>query len=502
MSMPSPRAIIGAAMPTAAPGPLVLGVDIGTSSAKGAAFDRAGRCLAAAEVACAYRVPAAGRAEADADTWWRAARDILARLAARVGAAAVEAIGVTGQAPTLLPVDAEGRPLGAAILWLDVRAEADQLAAALGPEAEAVGGNRIHAYYLGPKLAWLRAHAAERFAAAACFLQSHSYPVLRLTGARTTDFASAALSAPLYDARARAWWTPGLAQLGLDPGRLPALRPAHAVAGAVTAAAALETGLRAGTPVVVGGADFAASALAAGVTEPGEAALMLGTAGNLILPFTAPAFDLRLINAHHVGCDRYLALGATLAGAVQQWFRATWSGPAPLEALEREAAAAPAGAGGVRLLPYLTGERTPVWDSGARGAFTGLSLAHGRGHLYRAVLEGVAVSFRHCLEVMRERGAALHEVIAVDGGARSPLWRQILCDALGAPLRYLPAAVGAPGGAALLAALGAGMVSGVEAAKTWRGPVVEHVPESARTELYAGMLAERIARYPSLRRVA
>jgi len=490
-------------MPTAAPHRVLLGVDVGTSSAKGVAVDRAGTCLASEEIAYAYRVPAPGRAEADPDEWWRATREILSRLVARVGAAPVEAVGITGQAPTLVPVDADGRPLGPAILWLDVRAEAEAhaLAAALGPDAEAVGGNRVHPYYLGPKLAWLRVHAPEPFAAAACFLQSHSYPLLRLTGTRATDFASAALCAPLYDASARSWWPRAVAHLGMD-GRLPAVRPAHAVAGGVLAAAARETGLREGTPVVVGGADFAASALAAGVTEPGEAALMLGTSGNLMLPLSRPDFDLRLINAHHVGCDRFLTLGATLAGAVQQWFRATWSGTTPLDVLEREAAAAPAGADGVRLMPYLQGERTPLWDAGARGALTGLSLAHGRGHLYRAVLEGVALSFRHCLEVVHERGVALREVVAVNGGARSPLWRQILCDALGAPLRYLPDAPGAPAGAALLAGLGTGLVPGVEVAKAWRGRAVEHAPDPARTELYTEMLAERLALYPSLREIA
>ncbi len=480
---------------------VLLGVDIGTSSAKGAAFDRAGRCLGAAEVAYRHAAPRPGWAEADPEEWWRAAADILRRLVAVAGRGAVDGVGITGQAPTLLAVDAEGRPVRPAILWLDVRSaeEAETAAAAIGAEAERIGGNRLHAYYLGPKLAWLARHEPERHAATATVLQSHSYPVFRLTGARITDYSSAALCAPLYDARARAWSRDMCARLGVAPGLLPALGAAHDVAGRVTAEAARETGLAEGTPVVVGGADFAASTLAAGVSEPGEACLMLGTAGNLVMPLGAAGFDTRLINTHHVGCDRFLALGATLAGAVQQWFHETLAPGIGFETLDREAAATAPGAEGARCLPYLQGERTPVWDATARGALTGLSLAHGRGHLYRAILEGVAVSFRHCLEVAREGGLELGEVVAVNGGARSALWRQILSDALGVPLLYLPESPGAPAGAALLAGIGAGVLPGVEAAKAWRGAPVRHAPDAAATAVYAGILAERIKLYPALR---
>jgi xylulokinase len=486
------------------PARALLGIDVGTSSAKGAAFDAAGRCLATAEVPYAYAVARPGWAEADAEGWWRAVREILGRLVAAVGAPTVEAVGVTGQAPTLLAVDAGGRPLGPAILWLDVRAEGEVpgLAARLPAGASGVTGNRLDAAYLGPKVRWLARHAPDQLRAAATLLQSHSFPVLRLTGARVTDPSSAALSTPLYDARARTWWAEGCQATGLDPSLLPALEDAHAVAGHVTAAAARETGLRAGTPVVVGGADFAASTLAAGVIEPGEACLMLGTAGNLVIPFAEPEFDDRLITAHHVGCRRFLALGAVLAGAVQQWFRATVAPEASFEALDAEGAKVPAGADGVRCLPYLQGERAPVWDAGARGAFVGLSLAHGRGHLYRSVLEAIAVSFRHCLEVAREGGRRIEEVVAVNGGARSALWRQILADALGVPLLYLPESPGAPAGAALLAGIGVGLLPGVERARAWRAAARRHEPDPGAGAIYAGLLAERQRLHPALRRIA
>ncbi len=482
----------------------LLGVDIGTSSAKGAAFDLAGAVLAQVEIPYAHAAPRRGWAESDAEAWWSAARDILRRLAGAVAPARVEGIGITGQAPTLLAVDAGGAPLRPAILWLDVRSEAQsaELGARLGPAAEGWSGNRMHAYYLGPKLVWLQRHQPEVHAATATVLQSHSYPVLRLTGARATDYSSAALCAPLYDARARHWSEAGCAAVGIGPGQLPDLGPAHAIAGRITDAAARETGLPAGTPVATGGADFAASALAAGVTDPGQACLMLGTAGNLIMPFEDPTFDTRLINAHHVGCHRYLGLGATLAGAIVQWFRTLFAPGATLETLDAEAHAVAAGAEGLRLLPYLQGERTPVWDAAARGAFTGLSTAHGRGHLHRAVLEAVAVSLRHCQEVLRERGLPLREVVAINGGARSAVWRQIICDALGVPLEYLPDNAGAPAGAALLAGLGTGVLPDVAVAKRWRGRAIRHQPDAAPTALYTEMLRERTGLYTTLQSAA
>jgi xylulokinase len=483
---------------------VLVGVDIGTSSAKGAAYDVDGRSLAAAEIAYRYEAPRPGWAEAEADAWWTATCRILRSLADTVRPSRIDAVTVTGQAPTLLVVDAAGCPRRPAILWLDVRSEGlvEEVAARVGPEGERVSGNCVHAYYLGPKLAWLRQHEPALFAQPVSILQSHSYPVLRLTGARVTDYSSAALCSPLYDCRARTWSATMCARLGVDMSWLPEIKASHAIAGRVTAEAAQETGLREGTPVAVGGADFAASTLAAGVTEPGEACLMLGTAGNLIMPLATPDFDTRLINSHHVGSDRYLALGGTLSGALQEWFRRVAAPDTTFEALDAEAAAVPPGADGLQLLPYLQGERTPVWDAGARGAFVGLSLVHGRGHLYRAVLEGVAVSFRHCAEIAAEKGLRLREVIAVNGGARSAVWRQILCDALGVPLLYVPAGGGAPAGGALLGGMAVGLVDGVAAARRWRSALVRHVPDPARTATYAALLAARHELYPAVRRIA
>jgi xylulokinase len=481
----------------------LLGIDIGTTGVRAALFDAGAtglRMLADASEAGGYEAPAPGWAEASAELWWDQVATACARLGARAALDRVEAVGVTGQAPTAVIVDAYGRPLRKAILWLDVRAaaEARALDAALGPgRAQAIGGNRMHAYYLGPKLAWLRAHEPAVLDRAALVLQSHAFVVMRLTGEATIDSSTAMLCAPLFHAAARAWSDEGARAVGVSTERLPRVVRAHEIAGRVTRTAAEATGLREGTPVVAGGGDFAASALGAGVVSEGEACLMLGTAGNLLLPMDGGRFDDRLINSHHVGCDRWLALGGTLCGAALEWFRRACAPAVDWAVLEEEAAAVPVGASGLVMLPYLQGERTPLWDEAARGVFHGLDLTHGRGHLYRATIEGVALGFRHCLAVAQESGLVLAEAIAANGAGRSALLRQALADALGVPVAWAPDGAATVRGAAILAGLGVGALND---ARALRGaPVVRHEPDPEGRDRLEGVFRRRLALCEALR---
>jgi xylulokinase len=417
----------------------------------------------------------------------------------------VEAVAVTGQAPTAVLVDAGGRALRKAILWLDVRAaaEAQAIDAALGPgRAQAIGGNRMHAYYLGPKLAWLRAAEPETFARAALVVQSHAFVAMRLGGAAACDRSTAMLCAPLFEATAGAWSEEGARAVGIAPDKLPRIARAHDVVGAVSRAAAAATGLREGTPIVAGGGDFAASALGAGVIDEGEACLMLGTAGNLLLPMRAPRFDDRLINSHHVGCDRWLALGGTLCGAALEWFRRACAPGVAWELLEEEGASA--GTGGPMVLPYLQGERTPLWDERARGVFVGLDLTHGRGHLYRALIEGIALGFRHCLAVAEETGVVLTHAVAANGAGRSPLLRQTLADALGVPITWSSDGAATVRGAAILAGLGVGVLGDARAATRGLGEagaegVVRHEPDAREHERLERVFARRVETYEAIR---
>src|SRR5262249_47781685 len=258
------------------------------------------------------------------------------------------------------------------------------------------------------------------------------------------------------------------------------------------------TGLRVGTPVVGGGGDFAACALGAGVVDEGEACLMLGTSGNIVVPTATARFDARLIQSHHVGCDRWLALGGTMCGAASAWFKRVFGGGASWEELEREAADVDVGATGLVVLPYLQGERTPIWNDSARGVFFGLDLTHGRGHLYRAMLEGIALGFRHCASVLEENGVRLSQVVAANGAGRSPLLRQILCDALGVPLGWTPGAGGTLVAGAILAGLGAGVLADARDARSWRGELVRHEPDPHAHGALSAVFARRLALYEGI----
>jgi xylulokinase len=482
---------------------LLLGIDVGTTGVRAAAIDEDGAVVADASEPCPADTRVQGRAEIDAERWWRATCSLMARLAARVSLDRVEAVGISGQAPTAVLVDADGVPLRPAVLWLDVRArdEARAIDARLGPgRIEAIGGNRAHAYYLGPKLAWLRAHEPAVLDRASLVLQSHAFVAMRLTGQAACDPSTAMLCAPLFDATAGGWSDEGARAVGVKPSLLPRVLRSHDVLGTVTRAAAEATGLRAGTPVVTGAGDFAASALAAGVLGQGDACLTLGTAGNLTMPMDEPRFDSRLVNSHHAGCARWLALGGTMCGAALEWFRRTCAPGVSWDVLEAEAAAVPTGADGVIALPYLQGERTPIWDEDASAVFAGLRLAHGRGHLYRALLEGIALGFRACLSIAEEAGVKVDEVIAVEGGGGSATLRQACSDALGVPLLWVRGAGSSVAGAALLAGLGAGVLPGSEVARAWLrklegqanpSDVVRHRPDAHAHELLQRVLARR-----------
>jgi xylulokinase len=477
----------------------LLGIDVGTTGVRVGVLDEDGRVLAEASEAWKHDVPHAGWAEADAESWWAAVMRACRSVVERVGADRIEAVGVVGQAPTAVLVDASHRPLAPAILWLDVRAseEARALDAALGPgRAEAIGGNRMHAYFLGPKLAWLRAHQPSAFDAASLVLQSHAFIAVRLTGKAACDASTAMLCAPLFDAPSGTWSAEAARAAGVPMRLLPPIVRAHEVLDGVTRDAAAATGLREGTPVVAGGGDFAACALGAGVVEEGEACLMLGTAGNLLLPTLEPRFDSRLLNSHHVGCDRWLVLAGTLCGAALEWFRRTFAPGTPWEVLEAEAAGVPTGADDVVVLPYLQGERTPIWDEHARGVFWGLALHHGRAQLYRALLEGIALSFRHSLAVAEATGLRLHEVIATNGAGKSALLRQTLADALGTPLVWSPKSGGTLAGAAVLAGLGAGSIHEPAVGRRWlhdAGGLHRHVPDPRAHARLENVFARRQA---------
>lgn len=479
----------------------LLSIDVGTTGIRAALFSRRGELLATVTTACPHETPQPGWAEASAEVWWKEILRAIKTLGTQAPLSNVAAVAVVGQAPTAVLVDGEGAVVRPAILWLDTRASV---------EAKELG---TAAYYLGPKIAWLARHEPSSLGRTRWLLQSHSFIAFRLTGEVAIDPSTAALCLPLFDLETLSWRT-DIASTAIQASQLPPLRRAHEVLGAVTQEAARATGLRAGTPVMVGGADFAATALGAGVLHEGEACLMLGTAGNLLVPRKTAGTDPRLIHAYHVGADCFLSLGGTLSGGAQEWLRhalartmlfegdsAVHGALAPYETLDAEAAQIPTGSEGLIFLPYLQGERTPIWNVDARASYIGLGLHHGRGHLWRSLLEGIALSLADCQQVLEADDVKLTRVIAADGGGKSALFRQILCNALGIPLDSTPAAGGTIAGAAVLAGLGAGVLASVDEARAWRGEAVRHEPDLVAHRRYGELLELRRTAYEGLKDV-
>ena len=443
-------------------GALLLGVDIGTSSSKGVLATSDGEVLAVAGRAHTTSMPQPGWFEHDPAMWWADCRDILRELtAAARSRGEVAGVAVSGIGPCVLVTDDAGTPLRPAILYgVDTRATAEiaELQHRLGAqEMLAWGGSPLTSQAVGPKLLWLQRHEPQVWERARRFFMASSWLVHRLTGEYVLDHHSASQCNPLYDLAAARWRD----SVGVDLcGAMapPALHwPGHS-AGSVTAAAAGETGVPAGTPVVAGTIDAWSEALSIGVEAPGSLMLMYGTTMFMVAAAESARPDERIWQTAGVQPHtRTVAAGMATSGAVTAWLRDV-TGGAPFEALIDEAAATPPGADALVVLPYFAGERTPLFDPLARGTIAGLTLRHTRGHLYRAVLEGTAMGVRHNLEVFEQVGVETSVLRAVGGGTRGSLWTQVVSDVLGRPQEIPACTVGAAYGDALLAARGAGVV--------------------------------------------
>ncbi len=473
---------------------LILGVDVGTYGSKGVLCDADGRVVASAEAEHGMDVPRPGWAEQDADAvWWadfvRLSRELTRRLAL---ADVVAAVGVSAIGPCLLPLDAAGRPLRPGILYgVDTRAsaEVDELTGRIGSAGLLrLGGMGLSSQAVGPKLLWLARHEPDVWARTRHVLTASSYLVYRLTGELVMDTHTASHYNPLFDLDALAW---SARYAALVPGsdRLPRLGWPGELAGRVSAAAAEETGLRPGTPVAVGTVDAAAEALSAGVAAPGDMMLMYGTTTFFILVTAAPVRQEGMWSTAYCLRGAYdLAAGMATTGALTRWFRDGFARDLPgggYAALTAEAAAAPPGSLGLVILPYFSGERTPIQDPDARGVAAGLTLAHGRGHVYRALLEGTAYGVRHNMEAIRGLGAEVRRVVAVGGGTRSRLWPQIVSDVTGETQEIPAETTGAAYGDAFLAGWAAGLLPGLGALPAWVRPGETVAPDPDAVARYA-----------------
>jgi len=471
---------------------LVLGLDIGTTSTKAVLHDpgddpRNGR-LVQASAPAQLSSPHPGWAEASTAQWWANVCALVPRVLATAGATAgdIAAIAATGMVPAVIPVGENNQPLRPAILQNDTRAsdEVRELAAALpGLDFTAVTGSALTQQSVAPTLRWLARHEPEVWAATKTVLGSYDWLAVAL-GAHPHVERNWALESGLYALRDETLLADVCEAARINGTVLPDIKYPGAIVGEVSAHAAGQTGLRAGTPIVTGGADHVLSAYAAGLADPGDWLVKLGGAGDILVVTDRVLVDARLYLDAHPRQGLWLPNGCmATSGSLIRWFQSV-AGGVPVADLEREAAAArPAE---LICLPYFLGEKSPLHDPDLRGAFLGLHLGHTRGDMYRAILEAIAYGFRQHAEIFAERGVRLRDTARVsNGGSTSRVWKQILADALGVPLEPVVGHPGAAYGAALAAAVGVGLLPG------WAAPTAPTRPTATETVEPDESLTER-----------
>jgi len=487
---------------------LLLGIDLSTTGAKALLIDVAGRVVSSATTPLSLSTPRDLWSEQQPHEWWTATTSSIAQALTDAGASGrdIVAIGLTGQMHGLVVLDQQQHVLRPAILWNDQRcgAECDEIRARVGQERLVqITGNNALTGFTAPKILWLERHEPEIYRQVRHVLLPKDYIRYKLTGALAMDKADGS-GTMLFELGQRIWSTDVINALNIPAAWLPPTFEGHEITSEVSAEAAALTGLRQGTPVVAGGGDQSAQAIGVGAVRSGTMAVTLGTSGVVFATTELPLIEPRgrLHAFCHAVAGRWHLMGVMLSAAGSlQWYHDKFAPDRSFAELVNEASQVPVGSDGLIFLPYLTGERTPHPDPLARGAWIGLTARHGQGHLIRAILEGVAFGLKDIFNLMKGVGLGPIEQIRVSGGgAKSPLWRQIIADTLGAELVTVNTTEGAAFGAALLAGVGAGIWPDVDTACAQTIQVKERVtPDTesvARYELFHDQY-ERL--YPALK---
>ncbi len=485
-----------------------LGIDVGTGGSRALLVDAAGR------VRHGYTAPHAEMemaqplwAEQHPDDWWRATQAAIRGVIAESGidGHSIAGVGFSGQMHGVTMLDAQGQVVRPALIWCDQRSQpqVDELESRIGPgRALAWTANPILTGFTLPKFLWVRDHQPELYARVRHLMLPKDYVRFRLTGELGADVSDASGTA-LFDVVNRRWSMEMCDAAGVDPAILPPIFESSQVCGQICPEAAALTGLRAGTPAVAGAGDQAASAVGNGIVEPGIVSCTIGTSGVVFAHMDQVAYDPggRVHTFCHAVPGKWHVMGVTQgAGLSLQWFRRELvRGESSYDQLMAEAAASPAGANGLFWLPYLMGERTPHLDAQATGGWMGLTARHTRADLIRALIEGVSYSQKDCLDLVESLGVTVARVRLSGGGAKSDLWRQVLCDVFARPAATLETQEGSAFGAALLAMAGTGAFPSVAeacAAAVREVDVAEPGPAAA---VYAQGHRTYRALYPALK---
>ena len=503
--------------------PLLMGIDLGTSSVKVLFTSIDGQVVGQGAAEYGIDRPAPGRAEQHPDAWWRGvveatgeARSDAARQSpdgAKAGDR-ILAIGLSGQMHGLVLLSDSHEPIAPAVIWPDQRSgrEAAGITERLGSESVIrLSGGRLASGFMAATLAWLRTHDPALLGRAALFMSPKDALRLRLTGEVATEPSDGSGTGLLNPATRR--WAPELvAGVGIDPDRLPPLLEASAVGGTLRAAAAAEMGIPAGIPVVVGGADTPIGMLGAGLTSRETFLLTLSTGGQLAVPSDDPDTDPTGSTYTYCsvlppapGVAGWYRLAAILsAGLALRWLRDDvfeLEGKDAYTSMLDLARSVPPGSRGLIFLPYLAGERSPHLDPSAKGVLLGLTASHGRAEIVRAVVEGITMGCYDASRALAAAGRLGSMITLAGGGGQSPEWQRIVADVFGLPVRHLESGEQAALGACLLAGGGVGALDPTSAASLWArlGPVIE--PDPDRHEIYGAVYDVFRDGYPSLRSV-
>jgi xylulokinase len=453
-----------------------FGIDIGTYETKGVLVDETGVIHAQAARAHKMLVPEPGWAEhRPEEDWWGDFVFVCKTLLCESGvdASQIKAVACSAIGPCMLPVDASGKPLMNGVLYgVDGRAEVQvrELTERIGEDTIiARCGNALTSQSVGPKILWLKRQRPEIYAKTAHILSSTSFLVQRLTGEVVIDHYTAANFSPLYDVATQSW-VDDLADDIVLLEKLPRLMWSNEIAGQITKDAAEMTGLVLGTPVTAGTIDAAAEALSVGADKPGDMMMMYGSTIFIILRAQSKATDPRIWYAPWLFEGEHASMaGLATSGTLTHWFRDQMARDLSIEdafpTLAEEAAKSPPGANGLLMLPYFSGERTPIHDVNAKGAMFGFNLTHTRGDIYRALIEGIAHGTRHVTDTFAELGQAPTRLLAVGGGTKNTLWLQATSDITGIDQIVCENTTGASYGDAFLAAMAVGLVERADISK-------------------------------------
>ena len=494
---------------------LLLGIDIGTSACKVAAFLPDGEvvCSQTAEYPVYY--PQEGWAEQDPDEWWAAVCSAIRSIFDRgcVHPSEIAAIGVDGQSWSAIPITASGEVLHRTPIWTDTRSQ--EICQNLRTKFDedylfSVCGNPLQPTYTLPKILWFKEHVPEVYQRADKFLQSNSYIVYRMAGVMTQDL-SQGYGYQCFDMQHGTWNTAVCYGIGLNPDLLPDIVACHKVVGTVTEAASRATGLLQGTPVVAGGLDAACGALGVGVIESGQTQEQGGQAGGMSICLDSYHADPRLILGQHVVPGKWLLQGGTVGGGgMIRWFEAQFceeerqaarkSGKSSYQEMDRQAQKIAPGSEGVIMLPYMAGERSPIWNPRAKGVFYGLDFSKTRAHLIRAAMESVAYSLHHNLLVAQDAGADVARLRAMGGAANSRIWTQIKADVTGKPVDVPASDTATTFGAAILAGVGSGVYQSFESAVQQSIKIkTTYLPDPENHEIYKAAFSRYLELYEAVK---